>query len=39
VLAAAAVALLLAHRNVVAVLVGAGAVGLVAALAGAPLPR
>jgi chromate transporter len=38
VLAAAAVALLIARRGVVSVLLGAGAVGVVVALAGAPLP-
>jgi chromate transporter len=38
VLAAAAVALLLVRRGVVETLVGAGAVGVVLALAGAPLP-
>jgi chromate transporter len=38
VLAAAALALLLARRGVVPVLLGAGAVGVVLALAGAPLP-
>jgi chromate transporter len=39
VLAAATVALLMARRGVVSVLVGAGVIGCVAALAGAPLPR
>ena len=39
VLGAAAVALLVARRGIVATLVGAGAVGAVAALAGAPVPR
>jgi chromate transporter len=39
VLAAAAVALFLARRGVVATLLGAGGVGAVAALAGAPLPH
>ncbi len=39
VLAGAAVALLIAHRGVVATLLGAGAVGALAALAGAPLPH
>jgi chromate transporter len=38
VLAAAAVALLVIRRGVVATLIGAGAVGIVFALAGAPLP-
>jgi chromate transporter len=38
VLAAAALALLLARRGVVSVLLGAGCVGVVLALAGAPLP-
>jgi chromate transporter len=38
VLAAAALALLLARRGVVSVLLGAGAVGVVVALAGGPLP-
>jgi chromate transporter len=38
VLAAAAVALLVARRGVVEVLLGAGVVGVVVALAGAPLP-
>jgi chromate transporter len=38
VLAAAAIALLLARRGVVTVLLGAGAIGTVLALAGAPLP-
>jgi chromate transporter len=38
ILAAAAIALLLARRGVVSVLLGAGAVGVVVALAGAPLP-
>jgi chromate transporter len=38
VLAAAAIALLLARRGVVAVLLGAGAVGTAVALAGGPLP-
>jgi chromate transporter len=38
VLAAAAIALLLARRGVVSVLLGAGAIGAVVALAGAPLP-
>jgi chromate transporter len=39
VLGAAAVALLIARRGIVATLVGAGVVGAVAALAGAPVPR
>jgi chromate transporter len=39
VLAAAAVALLLLQRGVVQTLLGAGAVGVILALAGAPLPR
>ncbi len=39
VLAAAAVALLIARRGVVTTLVAAGALGTVAALAGAPVPR
>jgi chromate transporter len=39
VLGAAAVALLVARRGIVATLLGAGAVGTVAALAGAPVPR
>jgi chromate transporter len=39
VLAAAAVALLLLRRGVVQTLLGAGALGLLAALAGAPLPH
>jgi chromate transporter len=39
VLAAAALALLLARRGVVTVLLSAGAIGAVAALANAPLPR
>ena len=39
VLAAAAVALLLARRGVLVTLLGAGVVGVVAALAGAPVPR
>jgi chromate transporter len=39
VLGAAAVALLLARRGIVATLLGAGVVGTVAALAGAPVPR
>jgi chromate transporter len=38
VLAAAAIALLLARRGVVSVLLGAGVAGVVVALAGAPLP-
>jgi len=38
VLAAAAIALLLARRGVVTVLLGAGAIGTIVALAGAPLP-
>jgi chromate transporter len=38
VLATAALALLLARRGIVSVLLGAGAVGIVAALASAPLP-
>jgi len=37
-LAAAAVALLLLRRGVVSTLLGAGAIGVIAALAGAPLP-
>lgn len=39
VLAAAAVALLLLKRGVVQTLLGAGAVGLLASVAGAPLPH
>jgi hypothetical protein len=39
VLGAAAIALLLARRGVVETLIGAGAVGVIAALAGAPLPH
>ncbi len=39
VLAAAAVALLLVHRGVVQTLLGAGVVGLLASMAGAPLPH
>ena len=39
VLAAAAVALLVARRGIVPTLIGAGVVGTVAALAGAPVPR
>ena len=39
VLAAAAIALLLLRRGVVQTLLGAGAVGVVASLAGAPLPH
>jgi chromate transporter len=39
VLAAAAVALLIARRGIVVTLLGAGTVGAVAALAGAPVPR
>jgi chromate transporter len=39
VLAASAIALLLARRGIVVTLVGAGVVGTVAALAGAPVPR
>jgi chromate transporter len=38
VLAAAAIALLVVRRGVVETLVGAGAVGVILALAGAPLP-
>jgi chromate transporter len=39
ILAAAALALLVLKRGVVQTLVGAGAIGVIAALAGAPLPR
>jgi chromate transporter len=39
VLAAAVVALLIGRRGIVLTLVGAGAVGVVLALAGAPVPR
>jgi chromate transporter len=39
VLAAAAVALLVARRRIVATLVAAGAIGAIVALAGAPVPR
>ncbi len=39
ILAAAALALLIFKRGIVATLLGAGAIGVVAALAGAPLPR
>jgi chromate transporter len=39
VLAAAAIALLVLRRGVVATLLGAGAIGVVVALAGGPLPR
>jgi len=39
VLGAAAIALLLARRGIVVTLLSAGAVGVVAALAGAPVPR
>ena len=38
-LGVAAVALLLARRGIVVTLVGAGVIGAVAALAGAPVPR
>lgn len=39
VLAAAAAALLLAHRGIVTTLVAAGAIGVIVAIAGGPLPR
>jgi chromate transporter len=39
VLAAAAVILLIARRGIVVTLLGAGLVGAIAALAGAPVPR
>ncbi|MHB8692326.1 MAG: chromate efflux transporter [Solirubrobacteraceae bacterium] len=39
VLAAAAVALLLAHRGIVSVLVGSGVIGAIVALAGGPVPH
>ena len=39
ILAAAAIALLILKRGIVETLLGAGAIGVIAALAGAPLPR